>query len=43
MFYWKKHFQHILFPGLPFQSSFVQDDFKRSFKSLQSSFENHNS
>ena len=33
----------ILFPGLPSQSSFVQDHFKCSFKSLQSSFENHNS
>ena len=33
----------ILFPGLPSQSSFVQGDFKCSFKSLQSSFENHNS
>ena len=33
----------ILFPGLPSQSSFVQGDFKCSFKNLQSSFENHNS
>ena len=31
----------ILFPGLLSQSSFVQGDFKCSFKSLQSSFENH--
>ena len=37
------HFQHISFPGLPSQSSFVQGDFKCSFKSMQSSFENHNS
>ena len=33
----------ILFPGLPSQSSFVRGDFKCSFKSMQSSFENHNS
>ena len=33
----------ILFPGLPSQSSFVQGHFKCSFKSMQSSFENHNS
>ena len=33
----------ISFPDLPSQSSFVQGDFKCSFKSLQSSFENHNS
>ena len=33
----------ILFPGLLSQSSFVQAHFKFSFKSMQSSFENHNS
>ena len=33
----------ILFSGLLSQSSFVHGDFKCSFKSLQSSFENHNS
>ena len=33
----------ILFPRLPSQSSFVQGHFKCSFKSMQSSFENHNS
>ena len=33
----------ILFPGLPSQSSFVQGHFKCSFKSMQSSFEIHNS
>ena len=44
MFYLKSIFKiFILFLGLPSQSSFVQGDFKCSFKSLQSSFENHNS
>ena len=33
----------ILFPGLPSQSSFIQGHFKCSLKSMQSSFENHNS
>ena len=33
----------ISFTGLLSQSSFVQGDFKCSFKSLESSFENHNS
>ena len=33
----------VLFSGLPSQSSFVQGDFKCSFKSLQSSFENQKS
>ena len=33
----------ISFPCLPSQSSFVQGDVKCSFKSMQSSFENHNS
>ena len=33
----------ISFPGLSSQSSFVQGHFKCSSKSMQSSFENHNS
>ena len=33
----------ILFPGLPSQSSFIWGHFKCSFKSMQSSFEKHNS
>ena len=44
MFYLKRIFKiFILFLGLPYQSSFVQGDFKCSFESMQSSFENHNS
>ena len=38
----EKAFSTYLFPGLPSQSSFVQGHFKCSFKSMQSSFENHN-
>ena len=38
----ENHFQHVYFvSGLPSQSSFVQGHFKCSFKSMQSSFENH--
>ena len=44
LFYRKSIFNiFILFPGLLSQSSFVQGHFKCSFKSMQSSFENHNS